>query len=70
MDLASLPSESAAKRDYFYVGGHYADNGKGSEIFQDQMYVERLVPPDGATKSEPILFIHGNVQTGTVSSAF
>ncbi|KAL9616525.1 MAG: hypothetical protein Q9160_008618 [Pyrenula sp. 1 TL-2023] len=57
--------ECAAKREYFYVGGQYTDGGTGFEIFKDQIYVERLVPPEGRTKSDPILFIHGNAQTGT-----
>lgn len=59
--------EYCAKREYFYIGGGYADDGTGSEIFTDQMYVERLVPAEGSTKPFPILFIHGNAQTGTVS---
>ncbi|KAL6721952.1 hypothetical protein ACLMJK_001057 [Lecanora helva] len=31
----------------------------------DQMYVEKLVPLYGAAQKEPIVFIHGDAQTGT-----
>ena len=36
-------------------------------IFKDQMYVEKLVPQGGAKQREPIIFVHGQAQTGTVS---
>ena len=36
-------------------------------IFKDQMYVEKLVPQGGARQRAPIIFIHGQAQTGTVS---
>lgn len=54
-------------RDYFYTGGHYVDDGtgKGQHIFVDQMYVERLLPVKGASKQYPLVFIHGQAQTGT-----
>lgn len=54
-------------RSYFYVGGGYASDGAGGEIFRDQMYVERLSPAGGAKREAPIVFIHGQAQTGTVS---
>lgn len=70
---ASLPlsNEVPYHRDYLYVGGHYADDGsgKGQHIFKDQMYVERLVPMNGTTKPFPIVFIHGQANTGTVSTS-
>ncbi|KAF3491255.1 uncharacterized protein GIQ15_00772 [Arthroderma uncinatum] len=52
-------------RKYFYVGGEYADNGKGEHIFKDQMYVEHLIPVRGPAKQNPIVFFHGQAQTGT-----
>lgn len=59
--------EVPAIRTYFMVGGGYVDDGAGGEIFRDQMYVERLVPTKGPYKSTPLVFIHGQAQTGTVS---
>jgi hypothetical protein len=50
------------------VGGGYVNDGAGGEIFRGQMYVERLVPVEGASQTTPIVFIHGQAQTGTVSS--
>jgi hypothetical protein len=60
--------EVPAVRTYFYAGGQYVSDGAGGEIFRDQMYVEKLVPAaDGiAMKQTPIVFIHGQAQTGTV----
>lgn len=54
-------------RDYFYTGGHYVDDGTGTgeHIYVNQMYVERLSPVIGWSKKEPIVFIHGQAQTGT-----
>lgn len=62
----SAQSEVAATRTYFYVGGGYEDDGSGGHIFQDQMYVEKLESssPIG-NASDPIIFIHGQGQTGT-----
>lgn len=67
--VSNLPKSSgevAYHRDYFYVGGGYADNGKGEHIFKDQMYVEHLTPVGGSRKKYPIVFVHGQAQTGTV----
>ncbi|KAF4972717.1 hypothetical protein FSARC_782 [Fusarium sarcochroum] len=58
-------SEVPYIRSYFYAGGEYAEDGSGGHIFRDQMYVEKLVPFLGATQDEPIVFIHGQAQTGT-----
>jgi hypothetical protein len=49
-----------------YVGGQYILNSAGEHIFADQMYVEKLTPAGGVTKPYPIVFIHGQAQTGTV----
>lgn len=59
--------DCAHYRNYFYVGGRYVDNGKGGQIMEDQMYVERLTPAQGTSRTFPVIFIHGGGQTGTVS---
>ena len=58
--------EIPAQRSYMYVGGQYIQNGAGQHVFTDQMYVEKLTPAAGVTKPHPIVFIHGQAQTGTV----
>lgn len=60
-------SEVPAQRSYMYVGGQYILNSAGQHVFADQMYVEKLTPVAGVTKPYPIVFIHGQAQTGTVS---
>lgn len=65
--VSAAPSEVAAIRSFFYAGGGYADDGAGGHIFREQMYVERLQPAKGITRPTPIVFIHGQAQTGTVS---
>lgn len=62
-----LTLASAYDRTYFYVGGGYTDDRNGEHIFTSQMYVEKLTPAEGASKPNPIVFIHGSGQTGTVS---
>lgn len=64
---SSSRSEVPAQRSYLYVGGKYINDGTGQHVFADQMYVEKLTPAEGATKPYPIVFIHGQAQTGTVS---
>lgn len=66
--VSAAPSEVAAIRSFFYAGGGYAADGNGGHIFREQMYVERLQPAKGATQPNPIVFIHGQAQTGTVSA--
>lgn len=63
-----LTLASAHDRTYFYVGGGYT-NRDGKHIFTNQMYVEKLTPAKGASKPNPIVFIHGSGQTGTVCHA-
>lgn len=59
--------EAPMIRDYLYAGGQYAENSAGDHIFQDQIYVEHLVPVHGVTQKHPIVFLHGSAQTATVS---
>jgi hypothetical protein len=65
--VSAASSEVAAIRSFFYAGGGYADDGAGGHIFREQMYVERLQPAKGVSQPTPIVFIHGQAQTGTVS---
>lgn len=58
-------AEVAYHRNYLYVGGQYVQDSSGGHIFTDQMYVEKLTPTQGVTKEHPIVFIHGQAQTGT-----
>jgi hypothetical protein len=58
--------EVPAQRSYMYVGGQYIQNSAGQHVFANQMYVEKLTPAAGVTKPYPIVFVHGQAQTGTV----
>lgn len=60
------PGDVAYHRRYMYVGGGYVVNSAGQHVFSNQMYVERLTPTRGASKTNPIVFVHGQAQTGTV----
>ncbi|KAH6672398.1 Alpha/Beta hydrolase protein [Halenospora varia] len=60
---SSTVGEAFAARSYFYVGGNYVEQGSG-HVFSNQMYVERLVPLK-PTQTWPLVFIHGQGQTGT-----
>lgn len=57
-------------RSYFYVGGGYVDDGAGGHIFHNQMYVEGLSPVNGPNQTIPLVMIHGQAQTGTVSCQY
>ncbi|KAM3085376.1 hypothetical protein ACMFMG_002456 [Clarireedia jacksonii] len=56
--------EAYAARSYFYVGGHYITLSPNNTIYSDQMYVEHIVPPR-ILRPYPLIFIHGQGQTGT-----
>lgn len=64
--LLGLVSAAAHERSYFYVGGGYEINTRGEHVFTNQTYVEKLTPAGGASREHPIVFVHGNGQTGTV----
>lgn len=53
-------------RKYFYAGGKYVSDGAGANIVRDQIFVEHLIPVGGPKKKYPLVFIHGQAQTGTV----
>lgn len=55
--------EAFAAREYFYVGGNYINTTSG-HLFANQMYVEKLIPGI-TTQPYPLVFIHGQAQTGT-----
>lgn len=61
-------AETPYHRTYFYTGGHYEANENGEHVFKDQMYVEHLIPVGGSSKPHPLVFIHGQGQTGTVGN--
>ena len=63
-------AEVAYHRNYLYVGGQYVQDSSGGHVFTDQMYVEKLTPTQGVSKEHPIVFIHGQAQTGTVSCKY
>jgi pimeloyl-ACP methyl ester carboxylesterase len=48
---------------YFYVGGQYIGEA-GKEVMAGQMYVE-VYKPKEVKKPYPLIFFHGNYQTGT-----
>lgn len=65
LDMDTTAGETPVSREYFYAGGRYADDGTGQHIFRDQMYVEKLSPSVDCPKPCPLVFIHGQAQTGT-----
>ena len=52
-------------RQYFYVGGRYAEVKNGTHTMSGQMYVEQLTPAASPRKPYPLVFVHGAAQTGT-----
>lgn len=71
MTKSQKPMEDFGSREYFYVGGEYVEDKNGEFFKQGQMYVEKLTPADAGERSGaqqwPVVFIHGNGQSGTVS---
>lgn len=67
--FASCASEVPSIRSYFYVGGGYeAASAKGEHVWRNQMYVEHLQSVTNHHGEQlPIVLIHGQGQTGTVS---
>jgi pimeloyl-ACP methyl ester carboxylesterase len=67
MPPASIPTfstDNLGREGFFYVGGHYV-GAPGHEEMDGAMYVEVWVPKQIRQKY-PIVFFHGNGQTGAV----
>src|SRR3981081_870549 len=67
MPPASIPTfstENLGREAFFYVGGEYTGTA-GREVTYGAMYVEVMVPKQIRQKY-PIVFFHGNGQSGTV----
>src|SRR5438132_978039 len=67
MPPASIPTfstENLGREAFFYVGGEYTGMA-GKEVMHGAMYVEVMVPKQIRQKY-PIVFFHGNGQSGTV----
>ncbi|PNS21587.1 hypothetical protein CAC42_946 [Sphaceloma murrayae] len=66
--IGTTALEVPSVRTFSYVGGEYADDGSGTgeRIFRNQLYVERIAPfHHTSPKPNPVIFIHGQGQTGT-----
>jgi pimeloyl-ACP methyl ester carboxylesterase len=67
MPPASIPTfstDSIARQGFFYAGGKYV-GGAGKETMGEAMYTEVWVPKQ-MRHPNPIVFFHGNGQTGAV----
>lgn len=66
-EMNATSPETPVSREYFYSGGRYVDDGSGTgqHILQGQMYVEKLTPAASCPQPYPLVFIHGQGQTGT-----
>jgi pimeloyl-ACP methyl ester carboxylesterase len=67
MPPAAIPTfstENLGREAFFYVGGEYTGSA-GKEVMHGAMYVEVMVPKQIRQKY-PIVFFHGNGQSGTV----
>jgi pimeloyl-ACP methyl ester carboxylesterase len=62
--IPTFPTDNLARQGYFYVGGQYV-GPQGKEVMHGAMYVEVWVPKQ-LRQPYPIVFFHGNGQTGTV----
>lgn len=51
------------------LGLRAGQDGTGMHLYRDQMYVESLTPQGGVQHTTPIVFVHGQAQTATVSPA-
>lgn len=59
-------SETAYKRDVFWVGGKYVNAAIGLLTY-DQIYVEKLTPVRGVNQPYPVVLFHGGGISGAVS---
>jgi hypothetical protein len=70
VDVASpnvASNETSYHRDFFYIGGNYQFNSTlNGTILVDSIYVEKLTPSNGITKTYPLVFFHGFGPTAAV----
>ncbi|KAH9843342.1 alpha beta-hydrolase protein [Teratosphaeria destructans] len=60
-----VSNEVGMTRDVFYVGGGYTYSATyKSELYSEQMYVEKLVSVHGSTRSHPLVFINAGLPSG------
>ncbi len=62
--IPTFSTENLGREGFFYVGGQYTGPA-GKEVMHGAMYVEVMVPKQIRQKY-PIVFFHGNGQSGTV----
>src|ERR1700682_1417426 len=62
--IPTFSTENLGREAFFYVGGEYTGPA-GKEVMHGAMYVEVMVPKQIRQKY-PIVFFHGNGQSGTV----
>jgi pimeloyl-ACP methyl ester carboxylesterase len=62
--IPTFSTENLGREAFFYVGGQYTGPA-GKEVMHGAMYVEVMVPKQVRQKY-PIVFFHGNGQSGTV----
>src|SRR6266581_5016938 len=62
--IPTFSTENLDREAFFYVGGEYTGSA-GKEVMHGAMYVEVMVPKQTRQKY-PIVFFHGNGQSGTV----
>ena len=62
--IPTFPTDDLARTGFFYAGGKY-EGEPGKEVMGDTMYTEVWVPRQ-VRHPYPIVFFHGNGQTGAV----
>jgi len=62
--IPTFPTDNLGRQGFFYVGGKYVGE-PGKETMGDAMYVEVWVPKQ-VRQPYPVVFFHGNGQTGAV----
>jgi pimeloyl-ACP methyl ester carboxylesterase len=62
--IPTFPTTAIARQGFFYAGGKYV-GAAGKEIMGDAMYTE-IWAPKQIRHPSPIVFFHGNGQTGAV----
>ena len=62
--IPTFSTENVGREAFFYVGGKY-EGAPGKEEMHGAMYVEVRVPKQ-IRQQYPIVFFHGNGQTGTI----